>query len=229
MREHQSMRPTQSADDVNELGRGMAPFGQPPGAQGAADEVGRGSLSLARSTKAVFLDRDGVLNEALVRNGKPFSPMTIAEVAVPPDVPSALSRLRQHGFRLIMVTNQPNIARRAQPREAVYAINRYLLETLQLQAVEMCEHDDADNCDCRKPKPGMLLRAAERDHIALAESFMIGDRWRDIEAGRRAGCRTILIGNGYGEGLKSTPDAVVATLTDAADWILRNQDSERTI
>jgi D-glycero-D-manno-heptose 1,7-bisphosphate phosphatase len=172
------------------------------------------------SKKAVFLDRDGVLNEALVRNGKPFSPMTIAEVVVPPDVPGALSRLRQNGFRLIMATNQPDIARGYQSREAVHAINQYLLDALQLQAAEICEHDDADNCNCRKPKPGMLLRAADRDHIALTESFMIGDRWRDIEAGRRAGCRTILIGNGYGEELKSTPDVFVTKLRDAADWIL---------
>ena len=177
-------------------------------------------MSLAASTKAIFLDRDGVLNEALVRDGKPFSPMTVAEVVVPPDVPGALSRFRQNGFRLIMVTNQPNIARGSQSRESVYAINRYLADILQLQATEVCEHDEADHCDCRKPKPGMLLRAAERDRIALAESFMIGDRWRDIEAGRRAGCRSILIGNGYGEKLQSTPDAVVATLGDAADWIL---------
>jgi D-glycero-D-manno-heptose 1,7-bisphosphate phosphatase len=172
------------------------------------------------STKAVFLDRDGVLNEALVRDGKPFSPMTIAEVVVPPDVPSALSRLRRSGFRLIMVTNQPDVARGSQSHETVHAINQYLLDTLKLHAAEICEHDDADNCECRKPKPGMLLRAAERDHIALTESFMIGDRWRDIEAGRRVGCRTILIGNGYGEALKSIPDVFVATLADAADWIL---------
>jgi D-glycero-D-manno-heptose 1,7-bisphosphate phosphatase len=172
------------------------------------------------STKADFLDRDGVLNEAPIRHGKPFSPLTIAEVVVPPDVPGALSRLRQNGFHLIMVTNQPDIARGFQSRAAVHAINQYLLETLQLHAVEICEHDDADNCDCRKPKPGMLLRAADRDHITLMESFMIGDRWRDVEAGRRAGCRAILIGNGYGEELKTVPDAFVATLGDAADWIL---------
>jgi D-glycero-D-manno-heptose 1,7-bisphosphate phosphatase len=188
--------------------------------------VGRGSLSLAASSKAVFVDRDGVLNEAPLRNGMPLSPISVCEVVIPPDVPGALSRLRQDGFRLIMVTNQPNIARGSQSREAVHAINRYLLETLPLEAVEMCEHDDADNCDCRKPKPGMLLHAAERDHIALAESFMIGDRWRDIEAGRRAGCRTILIGNGYGEEMKSAPDATVSTLGEAADWILA-QSRER--
>jgi len=170
--------------------------------------------------KAVFLDRDGVLNDALVRDGKPFSPMSIAEVTVPPDVPDAVALLRRNGFRLIMVTNQPNIARGTQSRESVYAINRHLQERLGLDAAEVCGHDDVDNCDCRKPKPGMLLRAAKRDRIALTESFMVGDRWRDIEAGRRAGCRTIMIGHGYGEEIKSPPDVTVAGLGEAANWIL---------
>jgi D-glycero-D-manno-heptose 1,7-bisphosphate phosphatase len=173
--------------------------------------------------RAVFLDRDGVLNEALVRDGMPFSPMSVDEVVVPPDVPSALSRLRENGFRLIMVTNQPNIARKTQSRESVEEINRFLAEQLKLDAVEMCEHDDKDACDCRKPKAGMLLRAAARDQVALAESFMVGDRGRDIEAGRRAGCRTIMIGNGYGEHIKSNPDAAVSSLSEAADWILAQQ------
>jgi D-glycero-D-manno-heptose 1,7-bisphosphate phosphatase len=122
-----------------------------------------------------------------------------------------------------MVTNQPNIARGSQSREAVYAINDYLQERLRLDAAETCEHDDDDNCDCRKPKPGMLLRAAARDHIALGTSFLLGDRWRDIEAGRLAGCRTILIGNGYGEAQTSPPDAAVATVGEAAEWILAQQ------
>jgi D-glycero-D-manno-heptose 1,7-bisphosphate phosphatase len=170
--------------------------------------------------KAIFLDRDGVLNEAPIRDGQPLSPMTVAEVVIPPDVPHALTRLRQNGFRLIMVTNQPNIARGVQSRDAVYAINRHLQQLLRLDAVEICEHDDADNCDCRKPKPGMLLRAATRDRITFAESYLVGDRWRDIEAGRRAGCRTILVGSGYGEADKSPPDVTVDTLSTAADWIL---------
>src|SRR5450759_2965403 len=126
--------------------------------------------------KTVFLDRDGVLDDALVRDGKPFSPMSIAEVVIPHDVPDALTLLQRSGFRLVLVTNQPNIARGTQSRESVYAINRHLQECLGLDAAEVCDHDDVDNCDCRKPKPGMLLRAAKRDRIALAESFMVGDR-----------------------------------------------------
>jgi D-glycero-D-manno-heptose 1,7-bisphosphate phosphatase len=170
--------------------------------------------------KAIFLDRDGVLNIAPVRDGRPLSPMNLAEVVIPPDVPGALSKLRHNGFRLIMVTNQPNVARGLQSREAVDVINHYLQDQLHLHATEMCVHDDVDYCDCRKPKPGMLLRAAARDNIVLTASFLVGDRWRDIEAGRRAGCRTILLGDGYGEPLPSPPNAVAATLGDAADWIL---------
>jgi D-glycero-D-manno-heptose 1,7-bisphosphate phosphatase len=175
---------------------------------------------VAEPIKVIFLDRDGVLNVAPVRDGKALSPMNVAEVIIPADVPGALAKLRQNGFRLIMVTNQPNIARGAQSREAVYAINRYLHDRLNLDAAEVCEHDDADNCDCRKPKPGLLLRAAARDNITLAASFLVGDRWRDIEAGRRAGCRTILLGNGYGEALSSPPDAVASTFSEATEWIL---------
>lgn len=170
--------------------------------------------------RAVFLDRDGVLNDALVRNGKPFSPLSVAQVVIPPDVPDATARLRSNGFRLVMVTNQPNIARGTQSRESVDEINKYLQQRLGIDAIEVCDHDDADNCDCRKPKPGMLTRAAKRDDIALAESFMIGDRWRDIEAGHRAGCRTILIGDGYGERVYSPADAAFANLSDATTWIL---------
>ena len=172
-------------------------------------------------TRAVFLDRDGVLNKAYIRNGKPYSPDTIEEMIIVPDAAEALGRLRGQGFRLIVATNQPDIARKRLTREQVDAMNTHLRERLLLDSVEVCPHDDADNCACRKPKPGLLVNAAKREGIALDESFMIGDRYRDIEAGAGAGCRTILIGDGYGETFKAQPDAKFATLTQAADWILR--------
>jgi D-glycero-D-manno-heptose 1,7-bisphosphate phosphatase len=171
--------------------------------------------------RAVFLDRDGVLNKAYVWNGKPYSPDTIEEMIIVPDAAEALGRLRRHGFRLVVATNQPDIARGRLTRAQVDAMNAHLRNELPLDAIEMCIHDDADHCDCRKPKPGMLLHAAERDGIALAESYMVGDRYRDIEAGHSAGCRTILVGDGYGETFKVQPDAIVSTLTQAADWILQ--------
>jgi D-glycero-D-manno-heptose 1,7-bisphosphate phosphatase len=171
--------------------------------------------------RAVFLDRDGVLNKAYVRNGKPYSPDTIEEMIIVPDAAEVLDRLRRHGFRLIVATNQPDIARGRLTRGQVDAMNAHLRSKLPLDAIEMCIHDDSDQCNCRKPKPGLLLHAAERDGIALAESYMVGDRFRDIEAGHSAGCRTILVGDGYGETFKAQPDAIVRTLTQAADWILR--------
>lgn len=171
--------------------------------------------------RAVFLDRDGVLNKAYVRNGKPYSPDTIDEMVIPSDAAPALERLRQSGFRLLVATNQPDIARGRLTRAQVDAMNGYLTSKLPLDGIEMCTHDDADQCDCRKPKPGLLLHAAAREEIDLSQSFMVGDRYRDIEAGHSAGCRTILVGDGYGEKFLAQPDAVVANLGEAADWILK--------
>jgi D-glycero-D-manno-heptose 1,7-bisphosphate phosphatase len=176
-------------------------------------------------TRAVFLDRDGVLNQVTVREGKPYSPDTLAELVIPADAADALAQLRNRGFRLVMVTNQPDISRGRVSREEVARMHRYLCSRLPIDAVEVCEHDDADHCDCRKPKPGMLLRAAARDRIVLSESFMIGDRWRDIEAGHRAGCRSILIGDGYASEPKAFPDIAVANLPDATRWILAQSAS----
>jgi len=170
--------------------------------------------------RAVFLDRDGVLNEAVVRDGIPHPPESIDEVVIPSDAALALNALRKGGFRLIVVTNQPDIARGKIRRDVVIAINRYICDVLPIDAVEMCDHDDADNCNCRKPKPGMLIRAAKRDGLDLSASYMVGDRWRDIEAGRNAACRTILVGGGHSETKKSKPDIKVRGLAEAANWIL---------
>jgi D-glycero-D-manno-heptose 1,7-bisphosphate phosphatase len=178
-------------------------------------------------TRAVFLDRDGVLNEAIVRDGLPYSPETIEKVVIVPDAAGALGKLHRHQFQLIVVTNQPDIARGKIAREQVMQINQHICSVLPIDAVEVCEHDDADGCDCRKPKPGMLIRAAERGNIELSESFMIGDRWRDVEAGRRAHCRTVLIDKGYSEKLQAQPDVIVDSLSEAVDWILTQPQQKR--
>jgi D-glycero-D-manno-heptose 1,7-bisphosphate phosphatase len=172
-------------------------------------------------SRAVFFDRDGVVNKAIIRHGKPYSPMTLEEMIIVPGAAELLRALRAKGFKLVVVTNQPDIARAKITRSTVDAMNRYLCTVLPLDAVEVCDHDNADNCDCRKPKPGMLIRAARRNAIELSGSFMVGDRWSDIEAGRRAHCRTILIGDGYGEHQMSQADVVVPSLREATEWILR--------
>ena len=172
-------------------------------------------------SKAVFLDRDGVLNRALVLDGLPHPPRTLAELEILPGVEIACRRLKEAGFRLIVVTNQPDVARGKQSWESVEEMNAFLAGVLNIDEVVVCYHDDPDKCDCRKPAPGMLLRAAQRWAIDLAGSFMVGDRWRDIEAGRRAGCRTVLIRSGHGEALTEPPDHAADSLADACDWILK--------
>jgi transaldolase len=178
--------------------------------------------------RAVFFDRDGVLNHAPIRDGTPQSPREIGEVVLTEGAYELLEALRGRGFRLVVVTNQPDVARGKISRDAAHRINRYICDQLPIDAIEICEHDDADDCDCRKPRPGMITRAARRHGIALSQSFVVGDRWRDIEAGRRAGCRTILVGDGYGDRLRSPPDVTVATLGAAVDWILL-QEGRNTV
>src|SRR5580704_12140784 len=151
------------------------------------------SMGVGASRRAVFLDRDGVINRAFVRDGKPFPPPTPQELEIIPGVPEALRDLKAHGYELLVVTNQPDVGRGKQSRQALDAIHQSLLASLPLDDILVCCHTDQDKCDCRKPLPGMLLEAARRHHIDLSASFMVGDRWRDIEAGQNAGVRTVLI------------------------------------
>lgn len=170
-------------------------------------------------TPAIFLDRDGVLNAAVVRDGKPYPPASLDDLVIAADAAASLERLRGAGYRLVVVTNQPDVAAGSQRREVVEAINAALARALPIDEFRVCYHDDGDRCSCRKPAPGLLHQAPEHD---LALSVMIGDRWRDVEAGRRAGVgATVLIDRGYREPMRTEPDVRVASLTDAVDWILR--------
>lgn len=171
--------------------------------------------------QAVFIDRDGVLIEAIVRNGKPFAIYNVADAVILDGVAEGCARLRAAGYRLVMVTNQPDVARGKVAASVIEETNRYLVKLLGLDAAYVCFHDDEDDCDCRKPRPGLLVRAAQNLKLDLASSFMVGDRWRDIEAGQRAGCKTILIDCGYDERAPTAaPDFVARSLLQTADWIL---------
>jgi len=171
--------------------------------------------------RAVFLDLDGVINRAIVRDGKPYPPSTIDELVIAPDARESLDALRQAGFLLIVVTNQPDIARRTLPSAEMEAIHTALREALPLDDFFVCAHDDADHCDCRKPKPGLLFSAAQKYGVDLSRSFMLGDRWRDVEAGANAGCSTVWIDCGYREKRSFVePSVTVTSLRAAADWIL---------
>jgi transaldolase len=179
--------------------------------------------------RAVFLDRDGVINRALVRDGKPYPPASAAEIEVFEDAFSSLNRLREAGFLLFVVSNQPDIARGLTTQEVVAEIHSVLRSRLPVDEIYFCAHDDADACACRKPRPGMLLRAAETHGIDLRASFLIGDRWRDIDAGAAAGCRTVLIDWGYNERQPShPPDIRTRSLMQAADWIISQKVNGQT-
>jgi D-glycero-D-manno-heptose 1,7-bisphosphate phosphatase len=171
--------------------------------------------------RAVFLDRDGVINQAIVRDGKPYPPASVDELIIVPDAAPALESLKQAGFVLLVVTNQPDIARGKRAPAAVEAIHQILREALPLDDFFLCPHDDTDACDCRKPRPGLLLEGAQKHRIDLSRSFMVGDRWRDIEAGANAGCATVWIDFGYREKRASVePSITVDSLGSAARWIL---------
>ena len=168
--------------------------------------------------RAVFLDRDGVINRAVVRNGTPYPPASVHEIELLPGVTEALTTLKAAGYALVVVTNQPDIARGITSAEAVDAINARLRSMLPIDEIRVCPHDDPDQCACRKPKPGLLLRAPRYD---MAASVMVGDRWRDIEAGRAAGCGvTILVDYGYDERPAVDPTVRVGSLASAVDWLL---------
>lgn len=176
------------------------------------------------SKRAVFLDRDGVLNRPVVREGLPFPPATIAEFQLYPDVVESCLQLKEAGFLLIVVTNQPDVGRGTQSRESVETIHARLRELLPgLDGIEVCFHAGASHgepCDCRKPKPGMLLRAAATHDIDLNVSFFVGDRWRDVDCARAAGCRAVFIDHGYRETLREKPEFTVATFGEAVRTIL---------
>jgi D-glycero-D-manno-heptose 1,7-bisphosphate phosphatase len=174
------------------------------------------------ANRAVFLDRDGVLNRAEVRDGKPCSPASVAELEILPGVAEALANLKTAGFLLLVVTNQPNVGNGIQSREAVEAMHAKLQAELPLDDIFVCYHVDADACCCRKPAPGLLEQASARYGLDMPSCYIVGDRWRDVDAGHRAGCRAILIDYGYRERApEKEPAARVYSLRDAAQWILR--------
>ena len=172
---------------------------------------------------AVFLDRDGVLVRTDVRDGKPYAASTLAEFEILPDALESTKILKDSGFLLVVVTNQPDVGNGLVERAVVEAMHNRLRAALPIDDIRVCYHAQTDACACRKPKPGMLLEAAARFGINLANSVMIGDRWNDIVAGHGAGCYTILIDREYVESLPIAPDERVGSLAEAASVIVRRK------
>ena len=169
---------------------------------------------------AVFLDRDGVLNCTWEWEGVTHPPATLDEFELLPGVVEATKRLVVAGWPLIVVTNQPDVARGLQTRQVVEAMHRLLHERLPLLDVLVCYHDAPDGCECRKPKPGLVLEAARRWHLDLHRSIIVGDRWSDVAAGQAAGCRAVLVATPWSGAERCRPDHTVRDLPEAAAWIL---------
>ncbi len=173
------------------------------------------------SKKAVFLDRDGVLNYSIIRANKPFPPQTLEEFKIYEDAFEALKKLKKWGFNLIVATNQPDIARNHQTPDVVETMHQKLIDKLPLDSIKMCTDETSSDY---KPLPGMLLKSAKEFGLNLKESYMIGDRWRDIGAGVNAGCyKTILLDRNYNEKMIFNPDYICNTLTQATDYIIKQE------
>lgn len=174
---------------------------------------------------AIFLDRDGTLNHQVIREGKPYPPQTVDEFTLFDGVPAACARLRAAGFVLVVATNQPDVGRGTQTIEVVEAMHAKLQRLVpDITRVEVCYAPGLDKNAPpdrrRKPEPGMLIDAANTLGLDLARSWMIGDRWRDIDCGKRASVRTVFIDFGYAEELREAPDFAVKTFTEAAEAVL---------
>lgn len=171
-------------------------------------------------SKAVILDRDGVINAVTVTNGIPQPPRGLSDLQLLPGVTTAIEKLKQSGFLVFCLSNQPEISRGTINQEDVYQISDYLTSELGIIEVFVCHHDDEDECICRKPKPGGINYFIEKYSLDKSQCFMVGDRWKDIDAGISAGCRTIFIENHYAEEKPSKQDFSVKSLDEAVQIVL---------
>ena len=170
--------------------------------------------------KAVFLDRDGVLNRAKVILNKPYPPSNMEEMEILPGVQEGIQLLKHAGFKLIVITNQPDVARGTANIDVVNTMNNYILTELGVDEIKCCFHDDSENCLCRKPKPGMIYEAEKYWNIDLSLSYLIGDRWRDIETAKNTDITTILIDYQYDE-KKIKADFECNNFEEAVNFILK--------
>lgn len=171
---------------------------------------------------AVFLDRDGILNRAIVRDGKPHPPSRLNDLKILPGSITSLLQLSGLGYILIGVTNQPDVARGTRSRELIESLNAIIQTRLPIREIFVCYHDDSDNCNCRKPKPGLILQAVDKYDLDLSHSWMVGDRWKDIAAGQAVGLKTIFVDYQYAEVYKGNhADFTIKDTAYLADVILK--------
>lgn len=179
------------------------------------------------SNRALFLDRDGVINKAFVRGGKSYPPANLSELVFIEGVKEALLLSEQMGFLNIIVTNQPDVGSGLQSSEVLAQMHERIKTDLTIDDIFVCTHCENDCCGCRKPKPGMLVDAAEKWNIDLKSSYLVGDRWRDIGAAQAVGCESFFIDYGYEEQRPQQPYQTVSSLYEAVQRIYRDNIKEK--
>jgi D-glycero-D-manno-heptose 1,7-bisphosphate phosphatase len=156
----------------------------------------------------------------------PHPPSHVEAFELYDDVPDGCARLKAASFLLVVITNQPDVGRGIQSREAVEAMNLKMQSALPLlDRIEICYHAGeryGQPCTCRKPRPGMIHRVVAELNIDPKKSYVIGDRWRDVDCAHAAGCRAIFIQRGYKEILREAPDFTVPNFNDAVSAVLRD-------
>lgn len=167
--------------------------------------------------KAVFLDRDGIINRAIIEKGKPYPPLRISKVYSIEGIKEVIEKIHEKGYLAIVVTNQPDVANHLVDKRTVDKINEYLKSIVKFDDVFTCYHNEKDNCDCRKPKVGLFIKAKGLYQIDFSKSFVVGDRWKDIEAGKNIGCKTIFVDYGYNEKRPKNPSYVIKNVTEISD------------
>jgi len=176
-----------------------------------------------RRRRAVFLDRDGVINRASVKKGRPYAPSRLSEFRLLPGVIRAVAELKAAGFMIVVVTNQPDVGHGLIARHTLDGMHEKLRNKVPVDGIMVCPHRQDEGCSCRKPKPGMIRQAMRRWEIDAAGSYMVGDRWSDIVAGHAAGLYTVFVDRNYAEALKIQPDLIVRSITQAASSILKRE------
>jgi len=171
--------------------------------------------------KAVFIERDGVLNQAFVNGRQQVGPASLAEFRLQEGVLPLLARLKEAGFLLLVTTNQPGIARGDLSRRELDRMHDQLRRLIPVDDIFICPHDDPDRCPCRKPRPGLFQEARCKWQLNMNASFVVSDKWQDVEAARSAGCTSILIRSAWNGA--AHPDLILQDFGSVVEKILSLQ------
>ncbi len=168
--------------------------------------------------KAVFIERDGILNEVKADTKHQIAPLTFEEFKINKAAEPALRKLKAAGFVLIVTTNQPGLSRGHQSRRELDRMHEIIKRCFPIDDIAVCPHDESDHCPCRKPRPGLLIEAAFKWGLNLDHSYVVSDKWQDAEASRTAGCTSLILKSPWVGNVRH--DFVLPSLDAIAEKIL---------